>query len=301
MNTAAKLGTFSAALALTFGGAYAIGQSTDAMSDHDRGGHPTAEMGGHDMGDTGMPGHGSTASPGGATLPGLAVTADGYTLVPQSTSLLQGSATPFRFTVTGPDGKALTSYAPSHTKDLHLIVVRRDLAGFQHVHPTRGANGTWSTPLNLSAAGTYRVFADFVPGGRTAPVVLGTDISVAGDYRPQPLPAPAMTARAGEYDVTLSGTPSASTESQLTFTVTRGGKPVTTLQPYLGAFGHLVALRAGDLAYLHTHPGEDAHAGSTGGPAISFMTEFPSHGSYRLFLDFQVDGTVHTAAFTVTV
>lgn len=311
MNTAAKLGTFSAALALTFGGSYAIGQTADAMGAHDTGGHSMPgsttdmghhDMGGHDMGGMpGMSGHGSTASPGSAVLPGLAVTTDGYTLVPRDTALTQGPASAFRFVITGPDDKPLTSYTPSHTKDLHLVVVRRDLVGFQHVHPTRAADGTWSTELNLTSAGTYRVFADFVPGGMTAPIVLGTDVSVAGDYRPEQLPAAATNARVGEYDVALSGAPSASSEAKLTFTVTRRGAPVTTLQPYLGAFGHLVALRAGDLAYLHTHPGEQAAAGAQGGPDVSFMTEFPSRASYRLFLDFQVDGTVQTAAFTVTV
>lgn len=309
MNTAAKLGIFGAALALTFGGAYAIGQSTDD-GNHDMGGKSSADgnhdMGGHDMGGEPTSGHGSmggtpTAGPGSTTLPGLTVTASGYTLVPQRTALERGAATDFRFTVTGPEGKPLTSYTPSHTKELHLIVVRRDFAGFQHVHPTRGTDGTWSTPLNLATAGTYRVFADFIPGGSTAPLVLGTDISVAGDYRPQPLPAVETTARAGEYDVVLSGTASASAESELTFAVTRDGAPVRDLQPYLGAFGHLVALRAGDLAYLHTHPGQEASGAMKGGPAVEFMTEFPSRGSYRLFLDFKVGDQVHTAAFTVTV
>ena len=90
-------------------------------------------------------------------------------------------------------------------------------------------------------------------------------------------------------------------ETGLTFTVSRGGAPVTGLQPYLGAFGHLVSLRAGDLAYLHTHPETEAHDGATGGPDVRFATTFPTAGAYRLFLDFQVDGVVRTAAFTVVV
>jgi hypothetical protein len=76
---------------------------------------------------------------------------------------------------------------------------------------------------------------------------------------------------------------------------------VTSLQPYLGAFGHLVSLRDGDLAYLHTHPAAEAHDGDRGGPTVAFATEFPTAGSYRLFLDFKADGKVHTAEFTVTV
>ncbi len=59
---------------------------------------------------------------------------------------------------------------------------------------------------------------------------------------------------------------------------------------YLGAKGHLVALREGDLAFLHVHP--DANR-------LRFEATFPTPGRYRLFLQFKTtDGRVHTAAFT---
>ena len=86
-------------------------------------------------------------------------------------------------------------------------------------------------------------------------------------------------------------------ESELRFTVMRDGEPVT-VEPYLGARGHLVALRQGDGAYLHVHPLDERTAGT--GP-VRFATEFPTRGLYRLFLQFQVDGRVHTAAFTQSV
>ena len=44
---------------------------------------------------------------------------------------------------------------------MHLIVVRRDGTGFQHLHPELGADGTWRAPIALDDAGAYRVFADF--------------------------------------------------------------------------------------------------------------------------------------------
>jgi len=75
---------------------------------------------------------------------------------------------------------------------------------------------------------------------------------------------------------------------------------VRDLQPYLGAYGHLVALRSGDLAYLHVHPGGEPGDGKTRpGPDISFTATAPSEGAYRLFLDFKHEGKVRTAAFTV--
>ena len=96
--------------------------------------------------------------------------------------------------------------------------------------------------------------------------------------------------------IELSGTPAVG-ESLLTFSVSRDGEAIVP-DPYLGASGHLVALRAGDLAFLHVHPLGDAtdHA-----PAVRFAAAFPTPGRYRLFLDFSVDGAVRTAAFTIEV
>ncbi len=70
------------------------------------------------------------------------------------------------------------------------------------------------------------------------------------------------------------------------------------IQPYLGARGHLVALRQGDLAYLHAHPEE--HGDDADGE-IPFAAEFLSAGSYRMFLQFRAGGSVHLVAFTAQV
>jgi hypothetical protein len=101
------------------------------------------------------------------------------------------------------------------------------------------------------------------------------------------------------YAVTVDGDLRPGTSSRLTLTVTKDGVPVTDLQPYLAAYGHLVALRDGDLAYLHVHPdGAPGDGRTQAGPRIVFHVEVPSTGPYRLFLDFQHDGVVRTAAFT---
>src|SRR5437764_1277584 len=93
--------------------------------------------------------------------------------------------------------------------DVHLgtgkVTVRRDMVGFQHVHPTMDGAGTWSVPVDLSA-GDYRVFADFIPvGGEN--LTLGADLHVAGRYDPQPLPARSTTATVDGFTVQLSGSP----------------------------------------------------------------------------------------------
>jgi hypothetical protein len=109
------------------------------------------------------------------------------------------------------------------------------------------------------------------------------------------VPAPAREATVDGLTVGYEGTPSVGATQPLQFRVTRAGAPAP-LQPYLGSYGHLVVLREGDLAYLHTHPDPQLTGGT-----VKFWLAAPSPGRYRMFFDFQVDGVVRTAAFTVEV
>ena len=298
---ALRLGAFAGAVVLAFGAAYGIGSAVDPIAAADDSSAAPAhgeEMGGMEQ-PAGTSEHGGHASAG--QLPGLAVSDAGYTFAPEKTFFTSGTKTELRFTIQGPDGKPVTKYTKTHEKDLHLIAVRRDLSGFHHIHPTLAADGTWSIPFTFTAGGTWRLYADFQPAGHDSTITLGTDVNVTGLYVPVPVAEPASVYSFDGYDVTLQGTPVAGKESELTFTISRGGKPVTDLQPYLGAFGHLVSLRGGDLAYLHTHPAQEATAGMKGGPGITFATTFPTASTYSLFLDFQHAGKVHTAEFTVKV
>jgi hypothetical protein len=296
---ALRLGAFAGALALAFGAAFAIGSAVDPIAAADEA--PSAPAHGEEMGGMEQSADHGGHDAGGGQLPGLAVSDAGYTFTPATTFFTSGAKTQLRFTIQGPDGKPVTKYTRTHEKDLHLIVVRRDLSGFHHVHPRMDATGTWSIPFTFTAGGTWRLYADFQPAGLDRTITLGTDVNVSGRYVPVPVAEPAASYSFDGYDVTLQGTPAAGKESELTFRVSRGGKPVTDLQPYLGAFGHLVSLRGGDLAYLHNHPAQHAEAGMKGGPEITFATTFPTAGTYSLFLDFQHAGAVHTAEFTVKV
>jgi hypothetical protein len=240
-------------------------------------------------------------TPGAAAdVSGLAVSQDGYTLDVTATPVEAGSPGELAFRILGPQGAPVTALTPTHDKPLHLIVVRRDQSGFQHLHPVMDPDGTWRTTTSL-APGDHRVFADFAPDGRSEAMTLGRDIAVAGAYDPVPLPPPAAVATTPDgYTVTLTGALVPGTSSPVSLSVSRDGAPVTDLQPYLAAYGHLVALRTGDLAYLHVHPtGTPADGRTAAGPAIDFMAEVPSAGPYRLYLDFAHQGVVRTAEFTV--
>lgn len=283
MNTAGKLATFAVLLALVAGGGYAVGNAVGPVGSASGPAHVMPQ---------------ADASTAGTALPGLASSLGGYTFAPASSTFTPGAAAPFTYRILGPDGMPVTRYDIKHDKLMHLIVVRRDGSNYQHLHPELGTDGTWSVPLNLAAAGSYRAFADFAPAGGQ-PTTLGVDVAAPGDFQPVEFPE-SRVAEIDGFRVELVGELAPGRSSLVTATVTRNGAPVTDLQPYLGAFGHLVALRKGDLAYLHVHPdGVPGDGRTPSGPEVKFYVEVPSAGAYRLALDFQQDGVVRTAGFSV--
>ncbi|WP_208009840.1 heavy-metal-associated domain-containing protein [Nesterenkonia sphaerica] len=232
---------------------------------------------------------------------GLASAQEGYQLSITSAPAEQGTLGELSLVVTGTEGDPVTDFELSHEQELHLIVVRADGEHFRHVHPDRNTDGVWTIPWEWPAGGSYRLYADFVPADTGEAVTLSSTVQVAGDYTPAPAAEPVTETTVEGFRVSVEGELLAGKTSELTLTVTRGDEPVTDLEPYLGALGHLVALREGDLAYLHVHPHRDtAHPDETAGPEITFEVTAPTVSHYLLYLDFQVDGEVHTAALALT-
>jgi hypothetical protein len=205
----------------------------------------------------------------------------------------------------------VTEFDELHERRMHLIVVRRDGIGFQHLHPEMDEAGRWTAPIEFAEAGPYRAFADFSVGGEQH-TPTGDFFVSGGEFEARPFPPPSPTDTTGGYEVRLrAGEPVVAVPSSLNFAVSRNGQEVGDLSPYLGAKGHLVALRQGDLAFLHVHPeeAEDGHghsgghhgAGDAAANEIAFAATFPSPGRYRLYLQFRHEGAVRTAQFTVSV
>jgi hypothetical protein len=281
VSTPAKLAAFAAALAAVFATATLAGAAIGPEPGDDPA-EPKAEEHSAMSGTT----------EGGHDVRGLAIADDGLRVVVADPELRRGRAETLRFTIAGPDGEPVRDLDVTHERRMHLIVARRDLTGFQHLHPEQGADGTWSTDVRLAEAGSYRMFADFSHDGENR--TLAADLRVDGAADLRPLPDPAATAKSdGRYDVRLDGgSAHPGEEAELRFTITRDGVPVDT-EPYLGAGGHLVALREGDMAFLHVHPTSD--------DAVRFAVTFPTEGRYRLFLQFKHEGRVQTVAFTQEV
>jgi len=231
---------------------------------------------------------------------GLADTVNGYTLTlrtPPGTNA-PASAT---FTITH-GGQTVTAFDPEQTKLMHVYLIRADLAGFQHVHPNMSPDGTWSAPTTAVGPGIYRIYVQFLPHSDAAGGALTLSVSVTVSGPPatvlSPLPPASPSTAVDGYTVALDGVPAAGREAPLRITITKNGRPVTDLQPYLDTYAHVTAIREGDLAFAHLHP-EGTASGDHGGPTLTVHAQLPESGNYRMFIQFQTDASLHTAALTV--
>jgi hypothetical protein len=237
---------------------------------------------------------------------GLSASSGGFTLVPTdaATAFPANRAFTLSFRIEDAMGMAVTSFQDDQTKLMHFYVVRSDLAGFQHVHPTMAADGTWSASLAAMQPGAYRAYASFITknsGGTAVALVLSEQFTVAGPASTATaLPAASATTEVDGYTVSLSGDLMSGMQHMLTATITKDGVPVTDLQPYLDTYAHLTAFHQGDMAFAHLHP-QGTVNGDHGGPTLTFEAAMAEAGDYRLYLQFQTGGVLHTAAITVHV
>lgn len=269
-------------------GAKPSASASSAGANHDHGSTPGMHHGGMD--------HGAMGD-------GLADAKDGYKLTSTATELPAGKETAYTFRIAGPDGKPVTGFAEEQTKRMHFYAIRSDLTGFQHLHPTMAEDGTWTADLTALEPGTWRTYASFAPDngpGKGKDFVLSRTVTVPGEAKATPLPAATAGTEVDGYTVAVKGDLVAGTTRPMTVSVSKDGKPVTDLQPYLESYAHLTAFHEGDQAFAHLHP-ETKVNGDKGGPDLAFQAALPKSGNWRLFLQFQTGGELHTAALTLRV
>jgi hypothetical protein len=220
-----------------------------------------------------------------------------------------GIPTPLDFEITAPDGGRVNDLEIVHEKLVHLLMVSEDLAWFAHEHPELQPDGKFTLTFAFPHGGKYVLYNDFTPS-RAGMQVVPVELEVGGDKAaPVALkPSADRTTRVDGYTVKLTAaTPLTSLRSQdLRVNISRDGKPVNDLEPFLGALGHLIVISEDRKHFVHSHPlpptksaGEPAS--SHGGPDVVFSAQFPAAGVYKSWAQFQHKGHVITAPFVIEV
>ena len=236
------------------------------------------------------------SSMGGATLAGSRIVLD------NKESLKPGKII-FSFKLFGIDKDELTDkeLKVAHEKKMHFIFVRDDMTGYQHIHP-QYIHGKWTVATEINDGGTYNLYVDIAPK-EESPAVLRVPVQIGGTTITKNFPTPngKMNAVSGIYTGTLTTNTSLKTnqEIKLSIALTKDGRVATDINQYLGAFGHLVILNhSNPNEFIHAHPLTETKP--TNG-VVEFMAKFPVKGTYTLYGQFNITGSVVTLPITVVI
>lgn len=214
--------------------------------------------------------------------------------------LKAGVATTLRFTIPDAKGVPIKEFAVSHDAKVHLILISHGLDRFAHLHPNVDPKtGVLSADFTFPTGGIYHLFADYQEPGQmmmtaTARVEIGGDTTSAPELKPN---VPGLHKREGiAAKVSVEGAKPGA-EAKVRFEIVDGEKPVTDLEPYMGAMGHLVVVSADAKKYVHAHPIEKAEAKHV----VTFEAAFPSPGLYKGWGQFKRGGQVRIVPFVVKV
>jgi len=200
-------------------------------------------------------------------------------------------------------GAPVRNFQIIHEKPVHLFIVSQDLEYFSHEHPGLGPDGVFRLETRLPKPGTYKLLADFLPEGGTPQLI--SDLITTAGYRRSIVqtitqPAADLTPKRGKnLNVELfldPAQPLAGKKAMLFFKL----KPAEGIEPYLGAWGHMLAASNDLVDMIHTHPIYVTDP-SPGEKQIQFNLFFPREAIYRVWVQFQRQGQVNTVAFTIPV
>jgi hypothetical protein len=200
------------------------------------------------------------------------------------------------FTVRNPwNHRPVKNFQMVHEKLFHLFLVSQDLQFFVHDHPTLGSAGIFRFDMAFPKSGMYRLLGDFYPDGATPQLIARTIIVPGQAPGPVTLGRDTSTKDAENMQVELVTEPLqpiAGMKTMMFFRV----NPAEGLEPYLGAWGHMLAASDDLIDLIHTHPFL-----ADGGSQVQFNLIFPRARTYRLWVQFQRKGVVNTARFDVPV
>lgn len=221
-----------------------------------------------------------------------------------------GKPASLTFTIKDPTGAPVTKVEAVHEKLMHLLIISKDLSWFRHEHPVVQKDGTFTLGFTFPQGGDYILYHDFTPpnvGQQVVQVPLTVEGAAPAAVKLTVDDKAPKTIDGYTVSLDTGGPVKTGGETHLAFTITKDGKPVTTLAPYLGAMGHLVVISEDRSEFVHSHPHEEGaeHAAAATGPKVDFEAMFMKPGIYKGWGQFNV-GTkdsekILTAPFTFEV
>ena len=213
-----------------------------------------------------------------------------------------GEKTMLTFEVQEPrTGKPVTDFEVMHEKLFHLFIVSEDLTVFAHEHPERNSKGRFYYEAVLPKPGHYRLLADFYPKGGTPQLIARSLITVeAGELRTPALSPDLTPKEAANLGVSLGTEPAQPIAGQRTLLFFRLSR-AEGLEPYLGALGHMLTASEDLVDMIHAHPAFPEVLDRKGERQVQFNVIFPREGVHRVWVQFQNNGILNTAAFNIPV
>ncbi|WP_052806915.1 hypothetical protein [Mesobacillus subterraneus] len=197
-------------------------------------------------------------------------------------------------------GIPATAFSVVHEKQMHLLAISKDLSTFLHLHPEYIGDGEFTVKTKFPSAGSYKLFADFMPEGGTQQLATFEHNAEGAENTQTVTPDEVLKKTVNGLDFKLSFDRLAANQHlTMAFTITDAEPqvPVKELEPYLGSAGHVVIVSSDLEKFLHVHPTDE----KTTGPTVTYMTTFPEPGIYKIWGQFKHKEEMHTVPFVVEV
>ena len=182
-----------------------------------------------------------------------------------------------------------------HTEKLHLFVADSSLKDYHHIHPQpTGEPGVLAFSFTPQTSNNYSAWADFTMIKDGQNHKLRTEMpSVSGRNIPPSIRANTSAERNGlRFDWQSDPLQKDAATIVKVNVSDADGKPVTDLEPVMGAFAHLVGFSADGKSIIHTHPldAEPGSASDRGGPTLRFHVEPDCAGATQFYLQVKRGG-----------
>ena len=263
-----------------------------------------------------------------------------YAKVSSPTAVEAGQPVTLEIKLLQPTGEPLDKVDTVHEYLLHFMLMSEDLSFYSHQHPRRKPDGTFVLErITFPFGGKFFAYSDFTPTGaenqvskyefkvRDGGAPLHENIKLESNFD--------GVGTDGDYEfrVRCNGQDFIAGEDMfMRYGIDLKSKPVTDLQPLMGAMGHLVIISSDFKHYVHAHPldfdekkdvgkGDAPHShaghahnddtilkkgremllGNGNKSDVVFHVVFPEPGLYRAFAQFQHKGKLLIYPVTIDV